>query len=69
MTQQITRLEQAAVELSKLLRWGLAPNDAPLYQQCEWPYTISAEGDAETRKLIEVLQEIDDALEERGLKQ
>lgn len=68
MTQELTRLEKAAVDLSTLLRWGLAPSDAPLHQQCEWPYTISAEGDAETKKLIETLQEIDDALDERGLK-
>lgn len=68
MTQSsTTRIEQAAAKLSRLLRWGLAPPDAPESQQPEWPYQLKADGDHDTEVLIEHLRELDDALKERGL--
>lgn len=66
---ELTRLEKAAVDLSKLLRWGLAPADVPERQQCEWPYRLTSTGEWEMHKLVRSLQELDNALEERGLKQ
>lgn len=63
----LTEIEEAALQLALLLRWGCVPDGTPRERYPEWPYRLVADGEADAGKLARYLSRLEAALKQRGL--